>query len=109
MILPKYPRTGMARGKVTFANLAKLGVRVVRIGDHVVIAVADTIAGFGSYGGPGAGFCDGSVVCRVWPRCQHSCCILVKGKGFVSAEEMLMASAVELDAPVRLVACCVGG
>jgi hypothetical protein len=25
MILPKYPRTGMARGKVTFANnLAKL-------------------------------------------------------------------------------------
>ena len=58
MILPKYPRTGMARGKVTFANLAKLGVRIVRIGDHVVIAVADTIAGFSSYGGPGAGFCD---------------------------------------------------
>ncbi len=30
----------------------------MRIGDHVVIAIADTIAGFGSYGGPGAGFCD---------------------------------------------------
>ena len=58
MILPKYPRTGMARGKVTFAYLAKLGVRIVRIGDHVVIAVADTIADFGSYGRPGAGFCD---------------------------------------------------